>query len=317
MKITIGLEASKKLKNFVDLTPGEISGLGKSHKTEDGNIFVDDIILLKQTCSGATTDLDDDAMALAGFKMMEDGESLEEWNVWWHSHANMNVFWSTTDDNTIQSHIGIQTHLVSIVTNKKEEFKARLDIFPKDVSGFNIPVFHTTNLEVEVEIDDDIPIMFSDIRKEKQIEISDSLNEKILKDEEPVFNVRPAETLWDAELFDFCMKEVDDKVSIKTYPIVNNYNKLAQHELNLLGDPKKPMSKKQWKKQMRNNNPGFFSIKDINDKKIPPYYDYDAELGGCDDDFLLPSHMRNEAYEDAEKEVNKVDSGFNLKQPWE
>ena len=130
-KIILTCEVAKKLAAYVDLTDGEISGLAKSH-VEEGDIIVDDILLFKQVCSGTTTDLDDEAQALALMKMMADGENPEEWNVWWHSHVNMAVFWSGQDEKCIKDHMTTHSHLVSIVTNKRGEFKSRLDIFPKE-----------------------------------------------------------------------------------------------------------------------------------------------------------------------------------------
>lgn len=149
MKIILTKKAELKLKYFVDLTPGEISGLGKT-RIKDEEIIVEDIIIFEQTCTSASTIIEDGAQAKFLFELMKKEEDPSNWNLWWHSHASMGVFWSTTDDATIKDHRE-QTHIISLVTNKKGEFKARLDIFPKDESPFSKFLFHTVDLEVQRE----------------------------------------------------------------------------------------------------------------------------------------------------------------------
>jgi hypothetical protein len=155
MNIIIPKKVNFKLKYFVELTSGEISGIGKSHVTEDRNIMVDDFIIFKQTCSGSLTTIDDEAQAQFMFDLMKKNEKLSNWNIWWHSHANMQVFWSTTDDKTISDHRHQQDYLISIVTNKAEQFKARIDVFPKENPAILNPLIHTIDLDVQVEEDFD------------------------------------------------------------------------------------------------------------------------------------------------------------------
>jgi len=148
--VVLSQKAFLKMKYYTEAADDEISGLGKTKMTKEGNILVEDVIILNQECSAARTELDDDAQAKFLFELQKKNESPKNWNVWWHSHANMAVMWSGTDDDTIADHAGLHTHLISIVTNKKGEYKARVDVFPKDESPLNAKVSGTYNLDVKV-----------------------------------------------------------------------------------------------------------------------------------------------------------------------
>ena len=153
MKLILTPLSHLKLKYYTELVTSEISGMAKSQIDKDKNIIVQDIIIFEQEVSSATTDIDDQAQAKFIAGLMKKNESLEEWNIWWHSHAVMDVFWSNTDDKTIENHMGIQSYLISLVTNKKGEYKARLDIFPKDTSPFKQQSFCTFDIDVEILLD--------------------------------------------------------------------------------------------------------------------------------------------------------------------
>ena len=152
MKIILTKKAQLKLKYFVELAEGEISGVGKS-RFEGENIIMEDVIIFKQECSSARTILDDEAQAKFMYEMIKADEVVEDWNIWWHSHASMAVFWSATDDATVKAHSG-QDYLISLVTNKAGEFKARVDSFAI-TRPFNIKVFSTTDIPVEQYVEED------------------------------------------------------------------------------------------------------------------------------------------------------------------
>ena len=118
MKIILTKKAQLKLKYFVELAEGEISGVGKS-RFEGENIIMEDVIIFKQECSSARTILDDEAQAKFMYEMIKADEVVEDWNIWWHSHASMAVFWSATDDATVKAHSG-QDYLISLVTIIRE-----------------------------------------------------------------------------------------------------------------------------------------------------------------------------------------------------
>ena len=98
-------------------------------KDEDGDYVLKDPVILKQEVTGSTCEMDSEALALyygeAHAKHKKKGTVRF---VWWHSHANMNVFWSATDNKTIMSNKS-DDFTVALVINVKGEWKLRVQFF--------------------------------------------------------------------------------------------------------------------------------------------------------------------------------------------
>ena len=101
----------------------EVSGLGNVIYDQKTNVFlVNEVYLLDQENTGTTSDIDEKALG----KLMYEHHKSEiegELKFWWHSHADMGVFWSTTDMATIKQ-LGGEGSFLSTVFNKKEEMRS-------------------------------------------------------------------------------------------------------------------------------------------------------------------------------------------------
>ena len=141
-KILLATEVNEMLLHWVDLADGEVSGLGLvEEQTDDGGLItalkITKVFLPKQTCTGANTELDQDSVARV---MMEIPEP-SKLRLWWHSHGDMDTFWSGTDDDTIRR-LANDGLLLSVVLNKAGKMLARLDQFtPLRVTIDDLPVF--------------------------------------------------------------------------------------------------------------------------------------------------------------------------------
>jgi len=142
MKVILTAEVWERMRAYVDLCPDEISGIGKIERDEDKNMIVTDIVLFEQSVSAAHANITAEALAKFQVEMVKKGESLKDWCFWWHSHANMDVFFSATDTGTIDDSTDFP-YLVSLVTNKAHDFVARVDIYE--------PFRMHTDLDVEIE----------------------------------------------------------------------------------------------------------------------------------------------------------------------
>lgn len=127
MELQIQDRAWAKLRYFVDNTDGEISGLGKIERDGD-NFVVTDVQIFTQSVSGAHSDIPAQALAQFQVELMRQGESMEQWVLWWHSHAKMGVFFSQRDKDTIDESTDFR-YMVSLVTNHKHELTARVDVY--------------------------------------------------------------------------------------------------------------------------------------------------------------------------------------------
>lgn len=215
MDIILSPMAHSKIKCFINSVDTEISGMGKSHMNEDGDIVVDDIVLLKQTCSGASTNITADADAKFIYEKQKAGEEMTDWNIWWHSHVDMRVFWSTTDTDTIMETAGGAKYLISIVGNKKGEYKARLDLFPEDTTMFKRPIVYT---------EDDLDVVIQETPQDEKLndkieEVNEEIDDKIeeFQDKMDVLREQKVATLESKKkgtlnVLDHCLAEIADKV---------------------------------------------------------------------------------------------------------
>jgi hypothetical protein len=118
-KIIIREHVYRKFMHFVDKAPGEVSGMG-AVEIVNGVPVVTDVWLVKQKNSDASTELDGNEVARL---MFEHRDKDLRW--WVHSHAEMSVFWSGTDEATIKE-FGEHGWLVATVMNKKREMKSAI-----------------------------------------------------------------------------------------------------------------------------------------------------------------------------------------------
>lgn len=166
LKIKITEEAYQKLRYFTLECDFEISGLGKVMELEDVFIIYD-IEILKQTVSRAHSSLDINDLAKFLNEKLIKKENIKDYKVWWHSHDNMDAYFSPIDDSTIELSTEF-LYLISVVMNKREEMQARLDIFK--------PIRLTLPISVEVSLDDD-----EKIRKSCQQEITKKVSTWLFK----------------------------------------------------------------------------------------------------------------------------------------
>jgi hypothetical protein len=127
MELKLTAEAWAKMRGFVDNARGEISGMGRVTR-ENGDFIVTDIALFEQTVSGAHSDIPAQALAQFQVELIRKGDSAEHWNLWWHSHATMGVFFSKRDTDTIDESTDFR-YMLSLVTNHKHELTARIDVY--------------------------------------------------------------------------------------------------------------------------------------------------------------------------------------------
>ena len=109
----------QKIMHWVHKAPGEISGFGMV-QVIDGIPRITDAFLCEQKNSGASTEMDAEDI-LKAMTMAENLPGEMRW--WWHSHADMGVFWSGTDLDTIYD-LGHAGWCFSTVFNKKGETRS-------------------------------------------------------------------------------------------------------------------------------------------------------------------------------------------------
>ena len=125
-QVWLDLAAHEKLWAWTRMAKGEVSMLGLV-EDGDGGPAITDLFLMRQTCTAASTDMYQADVARLLFDLGAAG--IEgQLRAWVHSHADMAVFWSGTDDKCIEG-LGGNPYIVSLVVNRKGDVRARVDVF--------------------------------------------------------------------------------------------------------------------------------------------------------------------------------------------
>lgn len=119
-KIQIPDRVYNKVIYWVKKSSVEISGFGTVvYFPKESTFVIQDAILLKQENGAAHTDIDPASLGKAMYELHQRNAPGElKW--WWHSHVNMQTFWSGTDENTIKD-LGKNGWIIATVFNKREE----------------------------------------------------------------------------------------------------------------------------------------------------------------------------------------------------
>lgn len=140
MELRLSFQIKEQLRHYVESVNGEISLFGKV-EISDEYIELIELKLFEQECSAASSTIENSDVAKFINEEVKKGNSLVGWNAWIHSHANMEVFWSGTDTGTMDENPLNTNFMLSLVTNKAEEYRARLDIYePMHVFKDNLDV---------------------------------------------------------------------------------------------------------------------------------------------------------------------------------
>ena len=136
----------KRLMAYIEVCPMEVGGLG-AVEWREGDLVVTDIFLLEQAVTAASTKLDPAAVARFVADWVRRGRDSEHLRFWWHSHADMGVFWSATDLQTIRE-LSEENFLVSLVGNRRGETLTRLTVskpVPFAVDGLSVVIVPETD----------------------------------------------------------------------------------------------------------------------------------------------------------------------------
>lgn len=127
-KLTIYREDYLKLVAYALEAKGEISGFLKVTEHQDGQGYhIHAPIIFEQECTGVTTDLDTTSVAkfFDNIVRVQKGDPTE-YRCWWHSHVDMDVFYSGTDNKSIDEFTEDWGFVIGITVNRKGEIYTRI-----------------------------------------------------------------------------------------------------------------------------------------------------------------------------------------------
>lgn len=143
--LTIEEEAYVSMMKYAHMfSPDECSGTGLVERIDnhDGSVEfnVTKVYLPNQNNTAGTTDIEDEEMAKINTQVVIDGDDPVLHKFHWHSHVDMSVFHSGTDD---ENYNEMQTgdYAVSLVVNKKYDMLGSVHLYkPLRINVLNINV---------------------------------------------------------------------------------------------------------------------------------------------------------------------------------
>ena len=163
--VYITAEALAKMKQYVDQCDKEIGWLAYVEKN-DGAYYITDTILLDQKVTGVTTELEEEAMNdFANELIMANRiDDLQKIRCWGHSHVNMDVNPSGTDEDTFKEYYSTCDFFIRIIANKKGDLRLDIAETRKNVIFNNVKWIALCNDE-EAILQDKIEKLEAEIKK--------------------------------------------------------------------------------------------------------------------------------------------------------
>ncbi len=214
---------------FTKIAKGEFSLLGIVDEIEeDGSVKelrIREVHLPKQDNSQAATDIDDDSLHELLHELIQrnNGDS-NRLRCWIHSHGDMGCFWSGTDTDTIKkwapTQVEYPTYVISLVVNKKKEYKMRLDIFIPDTKygKGKTETFDNLKLAEVEEVDEELFAAYYN----EYLENTENV------ETEPLFNDKQDKIMRKAT--DLCLKRAREELE-RIALIVLADNKMSQTKI--------------------------------------------------------------------------------------
>lgn len=162
-KIRIPRALYDKIFMYTNLMDREIAGFGDVEVDKVAKEYkITALRMYKQVVTATSVDQDEKSLLDAMEQAVLSGEDLSKIKFEWHSHVNMGVFWSGTDDECCKTLVnGSKTFFLFFVVNKKGELLARADyLFQMEEHTIQL-----TNYCIPVVIEEPVDTSLEDIVK--------------------------------------------------------------------------------------------------------------------------------------------------------
>ena len=135
-------EVIRAIEYIVYSQAKEVAWMGLVEKLEDNNYLVYKLYVPKQTVTAASVDIDADAIAKLTMQILDEGHNPEHLRYHGHSHVNMTVFPSVTDQDHMADYLEHAPFFIREIRNKKQD--SRVDIFDKEANK----IYHCVDTDI-------------------------------------------------------------------------------------------------------------------------------------------------------------------------
>ncbi|MBI2633594.1 MAG: hypothetical protein HYW78_04410 [Parcubacteria group bacterium] len=163
-KLYIEPRAALKLRYYIKACENEISGLGKVLHLGGMKFLIQDIFILEQEGGSAHTVMNGDAVTqFIEAYIAREGNNPKDLKLWWHSHANMSTFFSSTDTSTMNDLVenNNSDYMIGIVGNRKDDIQCRIEFrkpFHFTVENIPLDLYYSDDDTLKKEIEEEVKI---------------------------------------------------------------------------------------------------------------------------------------------------------------
>lgn len=137
--LLLTIEAYRNIMAYTDTAEGEITGFADITFNAEKNQFIaDKVYLIEQEAGGTHVDMSEETIAKFTLERVQDGATQLP-QLWWHSHVEMDAFFSATDIETMEEFKG-DSYTIALVVNKKRNMKAQLNLWKPFQYSIELPV---------------------------------------------------------------------------------------------------------------------------------------------------------------------------------
>lgn len=149
LRLIIPLGSYRKIMAYTTICDIEISGFAEVEYNQARNAFVvGEVYLIKQNCTGTGTHMEEEDVSSFELERIKDGATMLP-RLWWHSHVNMEAFFSGIDEDTLKNRQN-DTFAIALVVNKKKHMKAKAYLYneiTQKIMGFEFKTTEQTEVD--------------------------------------------------------------------------------------------------------------------------------------------------------------------------
>lgn len=126
-QLQASIDVWHKMMAYIVNCPTEVNGFGIIDQISTDLFVLRDVFITKQIAGPAHVEVEPQVLSDLMTDMLARGQNPGSIKFQWHSHVNMDAYFSMTDLDNIERWAG--DWLISLVANKRGEYSCRLDIF--------------------------------------------------------------------------------------------------------------------------------------------------------------------------------------------
>ena len=134
LKIILPLATYRKIMAYATICDLEISGFCEVEYNEARSAFIaGEPYLLRQEVTGGSTHMDEEAVSAFNLERIKAGATQLP-RLWWHSHVNMEAFFSAIDEGTLKD-LQNDSFIIALVVNKRKNMKAKAYVYSQTATN--------------------------------------------------------------------------------------------------------------------------------------------------------------------------------------